>query len=133
MQNLNISYKKSFLKYTKVRKKELLDNEIAALIDDLLRNLKFNQSNRGTFYLKLAILIAYQNQHLLFHNYCLMELVSKQLNRTEKAIRGSIDNSIYNMCKSTSVSSLNGFFYGVYDRKEIEYKIFYSFMCWLLK
>ena len=66
---------------------EIQADELTQLISDLFGKLKFNQVTRGTFYLKLAIILAYTDQYLLYDNKLLIELISKETKVKQKTVR----------------------------------------------
>lgn len=100
------------------------DSVLYNLIDDLFWKIGFNQTAKGTYYLKRAILIAYLDQNLLYKNKELIELTSKELNIEAKAVRSAIDNSLHTMYRFTTVECLTGFFHDNYDGRKPSAKYF---------
>lgn len=100
------------------------DTTIYGLIDNLFWKIGFNQTARGTYYLKRAVLIAYLDQDLLYKNKELIELTATELNIEAKAVRSAIDNSINTMFRFTTKECLTNFFDDKYDGRKPSVKYF---------
>lgn len=93
-------------------------------IEDLFWKLNFNQTSRGTYYLKRSIAIAFYDQSLLYNNKKLIELLSKEQNISSKEIRATIDNSLNSMYSSSQIEVLYNVFKNDYDFRKPSTKYF---------
>lgn len=103
---------------------EIQADELTQLISDLFGKLKFNQVTKGTFYLKLAIILAYTDQYLLYDNKLLIELISQETNVKQKTVRSSIEHSLNTMYKLTSIEVLKEVFGESYEGEKLSVKDF---------
>lgn len=100
------------------------EQEVIESLNYLFWKIGFNITSKGTCYLKLAILTAYQKQELAFNNKQLIELVSQNLNIPTHTIRVAMDNSIKSMYRYSTTEKLNKFFLNSYDGRNLTTKYF---------
>ncbi len=100
------------------------DSTLVKFIDTLFWKLGFNQSSKGTFYLKYAIILAYTDQKLIYTNKKLIEIISKELNIKKETIRAEIDYSLHSMYRFSSSEILNEYFHENYDGRNPSTKYF---------
>ena len=99
--------------------------DIEKIIDSIFLKLRFKQENKGTYYLKCAIFLAYYDQTLLYDHKKLLEIVSISYLSTSKNVRSLLDNSIYKMQKkSSSKDILLDLFPDNYDGENLTVKNF---------
>jgi len=100
------------------------DDELAQAFSTIFEKLKFKPLVNGTRYLKIAIIIAYTDQDLLYKNKKLIELISKEKNIKPKTIRNAIERSITHMYKHTSIATLKEVFGESYEGEKLSVKDF---------
>lgn len=105
---------------------EDFNDSIKNILDDMLWNLHFNLYSKGTTYLKTAILLAYQDNSLLFDTNKLIKNTAKLYNLNEKNVRNNIDNALNLAFKLDDIKYDIDFFNGIYDGRKISLKYFIS-------
>lgn len=104
--------------------KKLYDSDLDQYIDNVLWKLRFNPYTKGTLYLKIAILLCFIDNELLYNNQFLIYILSVEYNTSEKNIRNCIDNSLTSAFKYEYLDFDIKFFNGYYDGRKISLKYF---------
>lgn len=105
---------------------EDFNDSIKAILDDMLWKLHFNLYSKGTTYLRTAILLAYQDNSLLFDTNKLIKNTANLYNLNEKNVRNNIDNALNLAFKLDDIKYNIDFFNGFYDGRKISLKYFIS-------
>ena len=104
----------------------LEQNMLDRIVIDMLWELHFNLSAKGTKYLKDSIYLAYNDKSLLLDTNKLVSQIAKMYSEDEKNIRNNIDNALNLAFKYENLQYDIDFFNGYYDGRKISLKYFMS-------
>ena len=99
--------------------------EIEKSVDDILKRLGFTYYFKGTIYLRDAILLAYNEQGLLFDTKTLVKKVAKKYKiKNDRIVRSDMDRALNSMLNYITKDKIYDIFKENYDGRIISLKYF---------